>query len=673
MNIKIYQKIKGVKKKILITKNSFKEAFQFSYDKKDQYKKMFKISLMTVGLSLATMQFGPYLNNLMMKELIKKQTIENLSTFKEKAGIDTYTDMNKVLDVIKENENIPDYLKQKLEKYLSFYWWDSEHTDFSVFVYNIQNIKKVEVVNKETMQTIAHNSPNAYATLSASGTLYLSDQIKQDKQFYELFTGLFYNTSVSTPLNRYIYQEQYQLHDLHIGDLDTFKKEVGIEDANIDKALKAIDENQNISSSHKEKIRNYLISFHNAHEDFDLSIFTYNMKTLKEIGYKDLEEIQKNAGKNTCAYFSSYKHVIYIAEEEKENEDTFLHEVTHMFDNASCIKDGLVYVYKPYFKGGKYLMEGWTSATSNDVISYKVGQMYAKLFSNMTESFDSFVEKGNYEGLVEELASLKGTKEEAKAYLSLIEKKEAQYMDVYSIIQSDYAVASLLDDSSLDFSQKQNKVEMEYPQNLIVSDENQNILQKVEMDETLSLFDQTLDYCFAKTQKEAQKGKKNFEDSYYLTLTQLEDFFYQFIDAFKQVEYTNIQEPFLEKTFAFEENMMQFYKENYNPDIHLCEIPSYSGLNLLYPYEEMALYSWYISNQEGGSIQGIEVTWDSMYSRLEYKKSTELNTFQFVEKKAKVSDYVSLGEMPISDHSYSIFNSNQYYSILNKEYTSKFK
>lgn len=393
-----------------------------------------------------------------------------------------------------------------------------------------------------------------------------------------------------------------------IQNVQAFKEIASIQKAGIEDVLEAI-ENSNFPYEYKQIMKEYFISYHEKYPDFDLSLLVYNIQNFKELYIIDEKEMAEKAGSLAEAFFNPLKHAIYL-KKGGSAESSFKHEITHMLNVAIFEDDQYMYHYKPSFYGGKYLLEGWTSNVSESY-GYTIGSTYANVLESMLVNWEDFVNGGNYEVLVEGLSRIKGTKEDAKAYLSLIDESQDFLYESYVHIDMQQnlpiEVTNVVGASKIDITSNASFKSIEGAGTLFDwMSEKKNI----------KLIDQTLEYYFASVHKRCleEDFKKVYMEFVY-TIMQYCNRFREFCSL--DSNYDHMIEAVQKKMTPFEEELMEIYKKRYNQSATTIEVEQYD-LCFLYPFEDVSFYYW--NSLDYNNVFGeVEINFHNVHERKETK------------------------------------------------------
>ncbi len=145
--------------------------------------------------------------------------------------------------------------------------------------------------------------------------------------------------------DEYIYvKENFNDHTKYIYSNKEFKEYLKEKNPTFKDLKKALEQNENIPTSFKTWISEYLNVVEEKDPNRDLSIFYYNLSNLRIIS-ESLDEIHSKQGQNTFAYFSAKEYAIYVPSDntsyvKSSVKSAFMHELSHLWDNAYIMVDG---------------------------------------------------------------------------------------------------------------------------------------------------------------------------------------------------------------------------------------------------------------------------------------------------------------------------------------------
>jgi hypothetical protein len=222
----------------------------------------------------------------------------------------------------------------------------------------------------------------------------------------------------------------------------------------VDEIKKAIANNNDIPSSFKGLINEYVDSIAKKYPKIELRIFYENIKDLKVVECDKFGMLEKTLNINASGCYVAKENTIYVFEDKEYKKGTWdyqviYHELSHCLRTRNFDKDGKHYRLK--FAGNKYYNttteEALNSLFTVSLFDYEekdiAYQLQSNIHSVMIESMDNYsledYANHSYKYYVNKLDEFNGDNNYASTILSLM---ELQYKDYHSdeikVEQSEY-------------------------------------------------------------------------------------------------------------------------------------------------------------------------------------------------------------------------------------------
>lgn len=194
-------------------------------------------------------------------------------------------------------------------------------------------------------------------------------------------------------------QEAYSDKEMiKIDDIQQLDELLGYKTVSLETVHRAIDANENISLSYKNKMHLFLNIFMREHPDWDLRIFYENIKTI-DINIVDNDYFANLEEKNIGGKYNGYLNQLVLPKDI--NDDEFYHELSHVFDiYFREYDDHVVYRGADNLKS-VVMMEAMTNELSTCVTEAYSYDKFCALFNYFRTyvkfDYDDFNQKGiNY-------------------------------------------------------------------------------------------------------------------------------------------------------------------------------------------------------------------------------------------------------------------------------------